>query len=210
MDHVAVAKYLEYAKERGRWWAAKHPLHRDDILATAIYALVKVFERPKYLQYPKGLISRAVDNQIVEFLRNNYLIKIPHSEIKRRKEAEESFETLPRAFLAGDIKTAQFEGKDYYSFHWHKDYDLWDLGLQASTEPSWKKMHAEDILLLLHLSPFEDKLIALRIQGFSFSEISTRLNKAKSTLHAVLENLRNRYLIISADPNRNIRRPDEK
>ncbi len=190
MNHVAVAKYLEYAKERGRWWAAKHPLYRDDILATAIYALVKVLDSPRHLQYPKGLISRAVDTQIIEFLRNNYLIKIPHSEIKRRKEAEESFETLPYARYV--------ENKELYNLR------------VSNAHPTWKKMHAEDILLLLHLSPFEDKLIALRIQGFSFSEISTRLNKAKSTLHAVLENLRNRYLTISADPNRNIRRPDEK
>ena len=125
---MAIAEHLEYAKERGRWWGAKHPSLRDDIMAVALLTLVEAFSQ-RVPEYPKAFLSKCIENAVVDLLEANYLIRIPRSEITRRKNMKETLDTLPRVVFL-----------DYA--------ELWEL-LRDQRFPHWMEMQVEDIGILL-------------------------------------------------------------
>ena len=198
---MSVAEYMEYALERGRWWAAKHPHLWDDILATAMLALVKAFDhcQPKY---PKGYVSGCVDRGVIDLLYAQALIQIPKSEIARRKALKLGFEDLPRAFLAEDT----MDGDSTF----YPEYELWDIGKRSPQIPAWLIAHMNDVLKLLELSDYEYEIVRLRMLGHTLDGISGLLGKSKATLSEHLTNLQGRYMRISANPKRRIRRPREE
>lgn len=199
---MTVADYIEYAEERGHWWSKKYPHLRDDILATALLALVKAFASGVRKKNPKGYISGCIDNEIRDFLAHNYLIYIPKQEIKRRKKAKESLDDLPRAFLIGDLRGTLLTRKLVYD-----DYKLWDLGVKIPDHPVWKRLHAEDVLSLLELSNFERELVRMRMEDRSLAEISILLDRPKTALHEALEKIRIRYRRIAYKRRSGILRP---
>lgn len=167
---------------------AKFPQLRDDILATALFTLVEIFDR-KIPRHPKGYLSAAIDNAVRRLIRENDLIRIPESELRRRKSSEEGLESLPRAYTVDER-------------------ELWDLRYSRE-HPTWMHMHLDDVKKLLHLTGFEYELIRLRTEGYSLSEISKILDRSKSTLHEVLENLRDRYKRLASSGRKSMLRPNE-
>jgi len=172
---MAIAEYMEYAKERGRWWVAKYPSLRDDIIATALLALVQALDTTIPL-YPKAFISKCIDNAMVTLLENNYIIHVPRSEIQRRKMAKESLDNLPRAMTV-------------------EDEELWDLR-RSQEPPPWTIIQLEDIAKLLELTERERRILTLRIQGYSNSEIGTEYGITKQAIQKTLQLVKGRYLTL--------------
>ena len=164
---------MEYARARGSWWARKHPNLADDILATAFLALVKALTAKSDGINMKGFISRCIDNEVTSLLRENDIIKIPKSEIQRRKAADLGYDDLPKARMVEDIETLQRE--------------------RSRQPPTWVTMHVDDVYRLLELSEYEEEILRAKVHGYSLSEIGDRLCKAKSTLSETLSNIRGRY-----------------
>jgi len=175
---MAIAKYLSYAKERARWWAYRHPLLRDDIMATAMFSLVRGLDRV-IPEHPQGFISACIDNDIKKLLAANYLIQIPHNEISRLKAEGLGFESLPRA----------------YSYDIKRDIRLLDTRVSKEA-PSWVLIFVEEIKNLLQLDEREKKILRLKSDGYSNSEIGSMFDVTKQAIQLILRGIKGRYLTL--------------
>lgn len=172
---MAIAKYLDYAKERGHWWAAKHPSLRDDIMAVAMLALVQAFDR-RIPDHPKAFISKCIENAVVDLLEENYLIRVPRSEIARRKKEKESLDTLPRAVFVGDE-------------------ELWDLRRDRAF-PIWMRMQANDVGILLVLTERECRILSLRMKGYTNDEVGLEFGISEAAVRKAINLIKGRYLTL--------------
>ena len=86
---LLVEQYISYAKERGYWWANQYPYLYDDILATALLALVKGLTTIPEPEHVKGFISKCVDNEILSLLRK--VAKIPNMRIVSEDDDEDRY-----------------------------------------------------------------------------------------------------------------------
>jgi RNA polymerase sigma factor (sigma-70 family) len=184
---MAVAEYMEYAEERARWWSAKHPSLRDDIMATAMLALVQAFNR-RIPQYPKAFLSKCIENAVIDLLEANYLIRIPRSEIARRKAQKETLDTLPRAVVIGDE-------------------ELWDLRKDREF-PTWMRMQAEDVGILLELTEREQRILKLRMQGYTNAEVGLEFGISEAAVRKAIGLVKGRYLTLIHN-HRGILKPNE-
>lgn len=172
---MAIAKYLDYAKERGHWWAAKHPSLRDDIMAAAMLALVQAFNS-RIPDYPKAFISKCIENAVVDLLEANYLIKVPRSEIARRKSMKESLDSLPRAIIVGDE-------------------ELWDLRRDREF-PAWMKIQADDVGILLGLTERECRILSLRMKSYTNAEVGLEFGISEAAVRKAINLVKGRYLTL--------------
>lgn len=184
---MAVAEYIEYAKERARWWSKNHPHLRDEITATAMFALVQAFER-RIPEYPKAYVSMCIQNAVVDMLENNYIIKIPRSEIRRRKEKGESLDTLPRAKLIDDGEIRDLQ--------------------RARIFPTWMKLQVKDIYTLLGLSDREKRILELRIEGYTNEEVGLEFSISEAAIRKAIGLIRGRYLTL-LQTTRGLLKPNE-
>ena len=163
----AVAMYSEYAKERGRWWSSKYPDLHQDIIATALFALCKACKKLPENNH-KGYISRVITNEIVDMLERQYLIRIPRDEIKRRKDAGETLDTLPRA-----NPTEQ---------------------LHVPIAPTAYRVAVyNEILDRLNLTNEERCIIEKRLAGHTNVEIAEMLKTTERTIKRRVAEIRRRY-----------------
>jgi len=166
----AIAEYLPYAKKRGYWWAHRYPFLKEDILATAMLTLVQVFEGCPSPQYPKALLSKAIGNAVIDLLRNNNLIHVPKAEIARRLKAEEPL-----------IRILHLEDDPI-----------------RKTEPIWMGLQVED--LLRRLTERERSILDLKIQGFSYVEISAQTGIDKSYVRRIIQGIQCKIENFSCSP----------
>jgi len=175
MRNMAIAEHIEYAKERARWWASKHPYLRDDIMAVALLTLVEAFDR-RIPDDPKAFISRCIENAVVDLLEGNYTIKVPRSEIARRQEAKETLETLPRAVRLNDE-------------------ELWNIR-KDTAYPTWMAMQVDDVGKLLELTPRERRILLLRQDGYTNEEIGIEFSISEAAIRKAVALIRGRYLTL--------------
>ena len=166
---VAIEEYLEYAKERARWWASKHPMLAKDIMATSMIALIKAVDmHPRSM---KGCISRLIDNAIAQLINDNDLIRIPRSTRYDITKGGGDLEALPKA----------------------EAVDPCEIYKKAKTHPTWVMMHRADVIDLLNLSDYEAEILEMREQSYTLEEIGLRLKRTKQTIHYALESIGDRY-----------------
>lgn len=170
---MAIVDYMEYAKSRARWWASKHPYLREDIMATAMLALVKAFDQ-RVPQTPKAFVSAAVNNAVKDLLTRNSIIYVPWDEIKRRKEAKESLATLPSAHCDGECR----DTPDNHS------------------PPTWMEMQADDVASLLELTDREHRILELKIDGYTNAEIGLEFDITEGSVRHALGKIQGRYLTL--------------
>jgi RNA polymerase sigma factor (sigma-70 family) len=166
---------MEYAKKRASWWAAKHPNLRDDITAAALLALVQAFER-RIPESPKAYVSKCIENAVIDLLEANYLIKVPRSEIARRKASKESLDTLPRAVFLDDE-------------------ELWDLR-RDRRYPHWMTLQVEDVGILLKLTEQEQRILNLRADGYTNVEVGLEFSISEAAVRAKINQIKGRYLTL--------------
>jgi RNA polymerase sigma factor (sigma-70 family) len=167
---AVIAEYLEYAKERGRWWAAKHPLLRDDIMAISVLALVQALTK-RVPKTPKAYISKCIQNAVIDLVTANEIIPVPRSEIRRRGEEGAA---LPHVVHID-------EGID------------WDW--QPSREPpAWKVLQAKDVCQLLELTTREQRVIQLKIDGYTNEEAGLEFGISERAIRKILNKVKGRYL----------------
>jgi RNA polymerase sigma factor (sigma-70 family) len=155
---AVIAEYLEYAKERGRWWAAKHPLLRDDIMAISVLALVQALTK-RVPKTPKAYISKCIQNAVIDLVTANEIIPVPRSEIRRRGEEGAA---LPHVVHID-------EGID------------WD----------WQ---AKDVCQLLELTTREQRVIQLKIDGYTNEEAGLEFGISERAIRKILNKVKGRYL----------------
>lgn len=163
-------EHMNYARGCAKHWMIRHPMLEQEIMSVTMLQLVKV-EQKQPLHF-KGYLSAAVRNAVAELINRNNLIYIPDQEFRRRREAKLSTDDLPKVRLV--------------------DEELYNIPRQQP--PPWMPIYITELRALLELSGYEERLLDLRLEGYSLSEISERLKKSKSTLHETLQNIRGRYL----------------
>lgn len=102
----AIIKYQKFAEKVARRWWRKKPYMRDDMQATALYALVKAFDHripPTDIECRKYL-TVCIGNAIKDFLQNDHLIRVP-------RDAENIFVALgdyPPSLIAHRVEIKEF------------------------------------------------------------------------------------------------------